>query len=248
MSKANFYIVYDGPALSGSQMDVEDLAPALLALRSLLHEANAEIYKSEMSIQLKVRATFQTGCFGIDLVAVQSVLKDFLSLFNGDEINGALNLLELLGLTGVAAVAGRKGLLSVIKWIRGRKIDKVTVHSDNMATIEIDGDLLEVEMKVIKLLQNQNIRQSVEKLIVKPLEREGMDSFATSKENAEDDEFIIITKEEIEYFKSPTVEDERIEEVEYEATYELIGPVFQEDNKWRMSDGESSFYGAHDGP
>jgi len=52
---AHFSIKYDGPALASHQMDVRELAPALMALASLLEEANREIYPegSEVRVQVK---------------------------------------------------------------------------------------------------------------------------------------------------------------------------------------------------
>ena len=246
MSKAGFYIVYDGPALEGSQMDVADLAPALLSLRALLHEANTVLEGSAQNIQLKVRATFQTGCFGIDLIAVQSIVKDVLDFFASDEVNGAFNLLITLGFIKHAgnkvAHKTKTGLLQTIKWIKGRKIDKVLVDEEGAATILIDDEQLRVEAEIIKLLQNQKVRESVEKLIYKPLEQEGIDSFATTLSSDDMENALIINKPEREYYISPPAEDEPLEDVEYDATYELISPVFQEDNKWRMSDGSVSFH------
>jgi len=39
-----FRIVYDGPALDTHEMDVRDLAPALLSLSDALEEAGKTIY------------------------------------------------------------------------------------------------------------------------------------------------------------------------------------------------------------
>ena len=47
VSRVSFEVVYDGPALAGHQMDVRELAPALLGVGNLLrvgfesHEARA---------------------------------------------------------------------------------------------------------------------------------------------------------------------------------------------------------------
>lgn len=238
MAEAQFYVVYDGPALEDSQMNINDLAPALLALGDLFKEANSVLNKSEMAVQLKVRASFRTGSFGIDLIAVQTTLQSLLSIFNSDAVNGALNLIEILGLAGGTGM----GLLQVIKWIRGRNVTQVTIHDDDKATIMIDDDELKVEQKIIDLLQNHKIRQALQQAIAEPLEKEGIEIFACAQTPDDKTKFEIISKTEGRYFKSPPVEDEHLDEKEYEASYELISPVFQEDNKWRMSDGDSKFY------
>lgn len=239
MSKANFYVVYDGPALEGSQMDVADLAPALLALGDLVREANMVLNGPRSSVQLKVNASFQTGCFGINLTAIQGIFQDLLAMCNSDGANGALNLVTMLSLAGGTGV----GLLKVIKKVRGRNISKVKIMDDEKhAIIFIDEDQLQVEIEIIKLLRNQKIRDAIEKLVYRPLEKEGIDSFSVTKDKGNTETAFIVNKSEREFFKSPAAEDEKIEDVEYEATYELISPVFQEDNKWRMSDGSGPFF------
>lgn len=240
MSKTGFYVVYDGPALEGSQMDVADLAPALLALGDLVREANTVLNGPKSSVQLKVNASFQTGCFGINLTAIQGLLQDLLAMCNSDGANGALNLVTMIGLAGGTGTAG---LLKVIKKVRGRNISKVKITDDEKhAIIFIDEDQLQVELEIIKLLRNQKIRDAIERLVYRPLEKDGIDSFAVTKDKDNTDTAFIINKNEREYFKSPPAVDEKIKDVEYEATYELISPVFQEDNKWRMSDGSGPFF------
>lgn len=39
MSSTSFQVVYDGPALEGSTIDVRDLAPALLAFGDVIEQA-----------------------------------------------------------------------------------------------------------------------------------------------------------------------------------------------------------------
>jgi len=68
MSHATFQIIYDGPALENSTMDVKDLAPALLALGEAIEQANFSTNHQKASVVLNVRASFKTGCFGIEFV------------------------------------------------------------------------------------------------------------------------------------------------------------------------------------
>lgn len=64
--QAHFRITYDGPALITHEMDVRTLAPALLAMGELLDAATQALYAERVKAQINVRASFQTGSFGID--------------------------------------------------------------------------------------------------------------------------------------------------------------------------------------
>lgn len=66
MRTTHFQITYDGPSLAASEMDVRDLAPALLAAGDLLDAATRALHGERIKAQINVRASFKTGCFGID--------------------------------------------------------------------------------------------------------------------------------------------------------------------------------------
>lgn len=95
MKPAHFQIIYDGPALADSTMDVRDLAPALLALGSVIEEANYALNRQKAKIAVKVKGSFKTGCFGIEFDVVQSLLDQTLSLFQDTGIASAKEIIEL---------------------------------------------------------------------------------------------------------------------------------------------------------
>ena len=84
MSNSSFQVVYDGPALTGSTIDVRDLAPALLAFGDVIEQANFTLNEGRTSVALRVNASFKSGCFGIDFSVVQSLMDQMTSLFKGN--------------------------------------------------------------------------------------------------------------------------------------------------------------------
>lgn len=237
MSKKSLYFVYDGPALASHEMDVRSLAPALLALSDIFEEANAILNGDRARVSVNVKGSFKTGCFGFDLSVSQSVMQSLLNLASSQSVQSAADIASILGFCGGSGM----GLLRVIKWIRGRKIEKIELKG-SIAVIHIGDVFLEVEEKVLRLLKNERIRRALEEAIKKPLETEGIESFGVAEEqDAADME--LITKSEASYYASPKPEPEDLGSTEYETTLQIIGVTFQEKNKWRFSDGlSSSFY------
>lgn len=239
MSKYAFYIAYDGPALAHSQMDVRELAPALLALSDLFDEANKVLNDGRATIRLNVQGSFKSGCFGIDLIVFQGAVKSLLSCLPGrEDIATAADIAALLGFS---AIGGAGGLARLLKLLRGRKITKIEMK-DGKAIVYIDNEHFETEEKVIELLRNTRIRQAFEDAITKPLKVDGIDTVGIA-ESADRESFaIIIEEEEAEYFMAPSIDDEELGERDYETTLQLVGLSFQENNKWRFSDGASLFH------
>jgi hypothetical protein len=238
MSAYAFYVAYDGPALTSHQMDVRDLAPALLALSDAFNEANRIVNGDKADIRLDVKGSFKTGCFGIDLVGVQGIANSIMNFFQGEGVQSVATIAGLLGFSVAGAVTG---LIKVIRWVKGRKITKIEIK-DKKARIFIGDDYLDTEAAVIEMLRNTRIRQALETAVYTPLQREGIDSFAFTDDVKDGMQMESVLKEEALSFHAPAIEEELLAEREYETSVQIVGLSFQEKNKWRFSDGASTFY------
>lgn len=246
MSHTSFQVIYDGPALEGSLIDVRDLAPALLAFGDVIEQANATINDGHAKITLKVSASFKSGCFGIDFSVVQSLLDQALDLFKGTPIKSAKELLDYLGvfstIGGVVASSG-VGLIKVIKWLRNRPIQEIVLlEKNNVRIVLLDGESVEIERETLELLRNYKLRLALEKAIAEPLEKEGFESVAFRVEDRSD--FIVIRKEDRGFFKAPDAQKEDLLDKTEVANLQLLSVSFKEENKWRFTDGSNTFAAA----
>lgn len=238
MSSKTLYIAYDGPALASHEMDVRELAPALLALSTLFEEANTALNRDRAKISLNVKGSFKTGSFGFDLSVAQDLIQSLLTFGSRPDVQSASSIATLLGFS---VIGGVKGLIQVIGWIRGRKIDKIEIK-DSIVTLYIGEEFLEIEEKVYQLLRNEKIRKAMEDAIKKPLEHEGIDSFGFSDSYDGKTPLTIISKEDSVFYTAPTASPEDLGATEYETTLQIIGITFQDKNKWRFSDGISNTF------
>ena len=159
MSKASFQVYYHGPDLESGVMDVRDLAPALLAVGSLLEETNRALNGQRTRISVNVKRGFEEGSFGISFEIVQDLANQLLDLFSSDSIDGALNLLEILGFT----VAGKAGLFGLLKWAKGRKAKKATILEDGNIQIDFGEETSTVSPKVFKIFKDLDVRRQIER-------------------------------------------------------------------------------------
>lgn len=242
MSKASFNVLYDGPALASSEMDVRELAPALLALGNLLEEANSTLNDGRAQISVKVKASFKTGCFGIELDVAQTFLQQMNILFACEKVATAKQLLEWLGLlvgTGTIGLACGKGLIGLLKWLRGRSFNRVVLLEDGLVRIELDGDHFVIEQQVIELYRQAKLRAALQD-VMKPLESPGITEFAVTDKKQH--RFVVVESSELSYFIPPELAPELLSEEEVEMNLQLVNIAFKDDNKWRFSDGSTSFY------
>lgn len=243
MSKATFHVLYDGPALANHEMNVRDLAPALLALGQLLEETNAAVNDGKAKVSVQVRASFKTGCFGIELEVVQSLIQQIHLAFSTESVANAKSLLEWIGLIWdtAAKTAGTIGSLIVfLKWLKGRTIKKVVLLDNGNVRVVLDDDAVEAESTVIALFRQAKLRQALED-VLQPLERDGIEEFAVTDQK-QTERFLTVSKQELRYFTAPDEQPEMLAEDEVVMNLQLVNVAFREDNKWRFSDGNSTFY------
>ena len=236
MSHTTFQVVYDGHGLQDSTMDVTQLAPALLALGKVMEEANFSLNDSRAKVSLRVKASFQSGCFGIDFDVVQGLLDQTLNLFKDSPVSTAKDIVDYLGFICGSGI----GLIQFIKWLKGRAIKEVILFDDGTVEVVVDGDSLKMELKTIELYRNFKLRQALEKAISEPLEKDGIDSVAFTTDATKG--FFTIAKEDRYWFKSPEQESQLLEESEVTTNLQLVSVSFKDDNKWRFSDGNTPFY------
>ncbi|EPS0645131.1 hypothetical protein ACVBEK_003943 [Cronobacter malonaticus] len=101
---------------------------------------------------------------------------------------------------------------------------------------------MKVKYLTIKLLiyiKTKKIRRSLKNVITRPLEREGIDSFAVTIDNGQT--FVEVSKEEAYFFKVGRFEDTIISESITERALQPLDISFREGHKWQFSDGASPF-------
>lgn len=244
MSKATFHVLYDGPALVNHEMNVNDLAPALLALGEVIEAANDVLNGAKRAkVNLNVRASFRTGCFGIELDVAQTLLQHVGSLFGSLPTITAQDLLKCLGLlwdNGDKAIAYGGGLLFLLKKLKGKPVEHATKLESGKVRITIDGASHDVATEVIDLYRSTKLRKALNDVMA-PLDRDGIDEFAVT-DAPQSARFVSVQKSEREYFAAPTSVIEQLDTAETVTNLQLVSVSFRQDNKWRFSEGDQPFY------
>lgn len=233
--KEYFQVVYDGPALVSHEMDIRDLAPALLAISDVLDESNKIVYGDRTKVLVNVKGSFKTGSFGIELSVAQLPIDQLVSLFDSDGANAAANLLQILGF-----IIPGGGLIGFLLWLKNRKIKTIENVDDTKTIIEVENEeeKYEANPTIIALFSNVKVRTSIQKVIAEPLSREGIDTF-TIKQNGQE---TTIKSEDKDYFRLSEIPDELLRDQEREVILTVVTISFAEGHKWKFSDGNVEFY------
>ncbi len=236
----HFSIKYDGPALQSHQMDVRDLAPALLALSNLLEESNKIIYPDSNEVRVQIQGNFKAGSFGVDLVMLQDFAHQVIDLFAGKNGTAAANLATILDAIGLCSLG--TGLIALLKFLKGRKPSSIKYSDDKVIFEIIENECIEtmeVDLVTAKLFKTKVVRQSLTK-VMKPLTLDGVDYFACGQHGKADS---VVTKEEVDAFVFSDSDVNIVSDVVLEGVLLTIeSAVFKKDNKWRFHDGALSFY------
>jgi hypothetical protein len=173
-------IRYDGPALAGHEMDVQDLAPALLAVAEIVQIANRKFNGDSTSLRVMVDADVEQQCFQLDLSLVQTWFEQAATLVGQKDVASAKDIAEWVGLIGKGGV-GLFGVLALVYGKRKLTEDKSApsitfTKGDQKGTTIIningDGNQIVVPTPTAQLLVDQDVAKHV-KGVLRPLQREG---------------------------------------------------------------------------
>jgi hypothetical protein len=184
VSRHEFSIAYDGAALADAgdhSIDVQSLAPALLAFGRLIREANAEFNGKRSTAKVLVVSDFEHKCFNINFEVVLSLLEQIKTLLSYEPVKIAKDVPESLGLLGVpTGIVGTLSYLGYLKWKNGRKVTeaKPLTDADHTGIIEVrvDGDSNSVQIHnhVYQLSENPRALRATRDAFL-PLGQDGFD-------------------------------------------------------------------------
>jgi hypothetical protein len=171
-------IRYDGPALVQHDMDVRDLAPALLALADIVQFANKKFNGPAADMRVLVNADAEQQCFMLDLSLVQSLLEQAKGLLGTDHVKTAKEIAEWIGIIG----GGGCGLFQLLRLIRrrgesGTKFEMKQDAGGNTVTLTGGGHAITVPIQTYQLAQEKYVVDRA-KDVIRPLEKPGIESLA----------------------------------------------------------------------
>lgn len=242
-------IAYVGDALANGEMDVKDLAPALIAFADLVESAHHALGGEENIHVLLNQDSLKKGSFDITMILDMGVL-DQVKLFAGMmHESGLSDLMDVLGwgqgLVELGGMAG--GIFALIKKVKGRHLTQIN-HKGHKAEIELDdGTIIETDSKTLTVFLDAKCRINIEK-VVQPVNVKGIDRFEirNPKEPEIKEAIESIDKREVGYFKAPpqaSFKDEQLTTPkDMELTVKITSVNFQKGHKWQLTDGTSTFW------
>jgi hypothetical protein len=231
VAEAFMTLQYEGPAVESGAMDVRQLAPALLATADLMREAHALLGVEGPVPQVDIQAT-RPGSFIVDLLVADPKLPQ-----------QVLNLLTSRGATATVNLGTMVGFVvwsfGTVRALRNRRIARTEEITPGLVRITLEnGDTLEVPPETLRLALDADYRRHLRAMMQPLAAQTGVTSLtATSGDRSE-----VVAGQDLRAFEVPPAQTEDLGESEATLVLRPVNVAFTEGNKWRFSDGETTFY------
>lgn len=231
MAEQEFRVAYEGPRVADGRMDVRQLAPALLSLADLFREASRITHPNLPPVSMDIRAT-ERGSFDVSLL---------LSQIDSTIVYAASETLKEL-LKAVVGGNGVQGLMTLLVLIQGNRIVRREQSRPGLVRITTaEGVMLEVPADVMQLHDSPLVRRSARE-VVRPLEAPGVDALRVQSADVS----VQIEQGDVHAFDVPDLPEEELLNIQIELNLRIVSVAFAEDNKWRFSDGQTTFWATID--
>ena len=213
---------YLGPAVESGSMDVYEASANMIAFSEFVVLAAKAQFGFEADVRAEVTG-FERGSFVTDIVfrvsgAAATIFSAATSKQLWEVIHGAIELWKFL------------------RGVRPRSISHGV--NQHVTVTNNDGQVIQVSTQSLTVVISEKGSAAVGQFVRHALENPGIDEVKiTNEERA----FERISQAESQYFV-PVAPVETITDVVIPMALIIEAPVFKEDNKWRFSDGQQSFY------
>lgn len=207
---------------SGS-MDVYEASGNMVAFSDFVVLAAKAQFGNDVEVRAEV-AGFDKGSFVTDIVfQVSGAAATIYSAATTESLWKAIH-----------------GAIELWKFLRGRPPKQVApaVHQ-NITVTNNDGQIIQISMPSFTIVMSEKGSATVGKFIHQALERPGMDAVEIAGDK--NCTPVRISQSESKYFV-PVAPSETVTDVIVRMHLIIEAPVFKEDNKWRFSDGQQSFF------
>jgi len=212
---------YHGGEADQGQMGYYDTAASIIAFGDLVGELSRTMYGEKAYVRTTVQGAKQ-GSFSIDFII---------------QFGGVIA-------TILSGPASPKDIWDIIKksfdawkFLDGKPPTKVERNGDQYGLTNIHGDVEYFNQNVFLTINNDKASEAIEQFVRKPLESGKSKLDLTHKEFGE---HLEVTDKEAHAFTNVVAED-LITEQTMEMALTVESAVFKEGNKWRFSDGQTSF-------
>ncbi len=175
MSRQEFSVSYHGADRKDDHtIDVQVLAPALLAFGKLLREANTEISEKKSTTKVLVVSDFEHKCFQIHFELL-SWWQDIKTLMGSTDVKTSLDILKWVGIAKDAKKAGYS-FFEFLKWKNGRKVELIDKTPEGYCNVTVQGEghTVQVHNHIYNLSNNSTALKATRDAL-SPLGQDGFD-------------------------------------------------------------------------
>lgn len=249
---AVFKISFDGPSVESGEIDVSELAPALLALGDLVTSANQAINKGQAEAKLKLKAT-EKGSFEALLSLDVSFATGILDMMadHEDRVTAAKDLLEILIGIGVVG-GGTYAFFKALRHLGGKRAEASERLDNGQVSITSGGTTITVDQRTATLIEDGPTRQAAKKFVETSLKSDGVLSVSFRTKDAvgasEPELKITRTDHQAVSIPEPSDEDKHTVTQTRQAHLKIVSAQFHEGYLWRFFDGQNIFTASMEDP